>query len=139
MDKQTKKRKFRVPLPPMPTKKYKITVMPGGQVFEVDPKEIPYGRNGLPGSILDIINSKEDGLIEHTCGGVQACSTCHVYVVEGYDICNESSEREEDYLEKNPSLQLNSRLSCCCVPDGSSDIVIKIPKWKKNEVNETPH
>src|SRR6266581_2440246 len=36
------------------TKKYKVTFLPSGKTIEVDPEKIPYGHNGLPGSILDI-------------------------------------------------------------------------------------
>ena len=37
-----------------PRTKYHITFLPSGKVFEVDPEKLPYGRHGLPGSILDI-------------------------------------------------------------------------------------
>src|SRR5438874_509738 len=37
-----------------PKKKYRITFLPSGKTFEVDPERLPYGRNGLAGSILDI-------------------------------------------------------------------------------------
>jgi len=36
------------------TKKFKVTFLPSGKTIEVDPEKIPYGHNGLPGSILDI-------------------------------------------------------------------------------------
>ena len=36
------------------TKKYKVTFLPSGKTVEVDPDKIPYGHNGIPGSILDI-------------------------------------------------------------------------------------
>ncbi len=35
------------------TKKYKVTFLPSGKTIEVDPEKIPYGHNGLPGSILE--------------------------------------------------------------------------------------
>lgn len=129
-------RKYRVPCPPAPTKNYKITILPAKIELEVEAEKIPYSRHGLPGSILDIISTHDESLIEHTCGGVQACSTCHVYIEVGLDTCNESSEREEDYLEKAPAIKLNSRLACCVVPDGSQDVTVVIPGWNKNEVKE---
>jgi len=58
------------------TKKYKVTFLPSGKTIEVDPEKIPYGHNGLPGSILDISEGLKAGL-DHACGGVCACSTCH--------------------------------------------------------------
>ncbi|OGH00483.1 MAG: hypothetical protein A2600_05660 [Candidatus Lambdaproteobacteria bacterium RIFOXYD1_FULL_56_27] len=129
-------RKYRVPLPPPPAKRYKLTLLPSGKVYEVDPAALPYSRHGLPGSVLDVVSAQDEHLIEHTCGGVQACSTCHVYVEQGAESCNEASEREEDYLEQARAVKLNSRLACCCVPDGTRDVVILVPEWNKNEVKE---
>lgn len=129
-------RKYRIPLPPMPLKKYKITIKNSGQEFEVDPAVLPYGRNGLPGSILDAILPREEDLIDHACGGVQACSTCHVIVERGLNSCSDVSDREDDYLDQTPGLTLNSRLACACVPDGTENIVITIPDWNRNEVKE---
>ncbi len=128
--------KFRVPVPPIPKKNYKLTVLPENQEILVDKEKIPYGKHGLPGSVLDIILSTDDIIVEHTCGGVQACSTCHIYVEKGADSCNEMSEVEEDNLEKAPAVNLDSRLACCCVPDGSDDVVVRIPNWNRNEVQE---
>src|SRR5438034_9898275 len=61
------------------TKKYKVTFLPSGKTVEVDPEKIPYGHNGLPGSILDVSEGFKMRL-DHACGGVCACSTCHVVV-----------------------------------------------------------
>lgn len=73
------------------------------------------------------------------CGGVCACSTCHVIVREGYNSCNEPNEPEEDMLENAPGLKPTSRLSCQAVPDGSEDLVVEIPEWNRNLVKEPPH
>ena len=64
------------------TQKYKVTFLPSGKTVEVDPEKIPYGHNGIPGSILDISEGFKMGL-DHACGGVCACSTCHVMVKQG--------------------------------------------------------
>ena len=56
------------------TQKYKVTFLPSGKTVEVDPEKIPYGHNGIPGSILDISEGFKMGL-DHACGGVCACST----------------------------------------------------------------
>jgi ferredoxin, 2Fe-2S len=77
--------------------------------------------------------------IEHACGGVCACSTCHVYVEEGMDSLAESTEAEDDRVEEAPGLQRNSRLSCQCVVEGKGPIVIRVPSWNRNAVKETPH
>src|ERR1700687_3996472 len=67
----------------LPKKKFKVTFVDKGErVVEVDPSKIPYGPTGLPGSLLDIaLNNGVE--IDHACGGVAACSTCHVYVKKG--------------------------------------------------------
>lgn len=46
------------------------------------------------------------------CGGVCACSTCHVYVHEGLDLLSEAEEEEEDILDKAFDVQMTSRLGC---------------------------
>ena len=105
---------------------------------EVDPEKIPYGDIGQPGCILSI--ALAHGVdIEHVCGGVCACSTCHIVVKEGLDSCNEASDDEEDQLEEAPGLTMQSRLSCQTVPDGTKSIRVVIPGWNKNFVKETPH
>ena len=122
----------------LPEKKYTVTFLPMNEKIEVDPKELPYSRDGLPGSILEIALG-HDIDIDHACGGVCACSTCHVIVREGFDTCNESSDDEEDMLDNAPGLEQNSRLSCQCVPNGTQDIVVEIPDWNRNLVREEHH
>lgn len=77
--------------------------------------------------------------IEHACGGVCACSTCHVYVERGMDQLTEAVEAEEDRVEEAPGLQRNSRLSCQCVITGKGPIVIRVPAWNRNAVKEEAH
>jgi 2Fe-2S ferredoxin len=126
-----------------PTRKFKVTFLPANVTVEVDPADLPYGRTGLPGSILDIAEHYHhtcEGIdLEHTCGGVCACSTCHVIVREGLESCNEPSDDELDQLEEAPGITVKSRLGCQCVPDGTRDIVVEIPNWNRNAVKETPH
>src|SRR5688572_3740352 len=56
--------------------------------------EVPVGT-----SILQA--SKKIGAPEgDACGGVCACSTCHVYVEEGAELLTEAEEDEEDILDK---------------------------------------
>lgn len=104
-------------------------------VIEVDPSKIPYGPTGQPGSLLDIAMGA--GLdVEHACGGVCACSTCHVIVREGLDTCNEATDDELDQLDEAPAITLQSRLACQCVPDGTQNLSVEIPEWNKNLVKE---
>ena len=115
-----------------------MTFLPSGKVVEVDPARIPYGRTGEPGSVLDIAltNGVE---IDHACGGVCACSTCHVIVHQGLESCNEATDAEYDQLDEAPGITPKSRLGCQCVPDGSADVVIEIPEWNKNYAKEAEH
>src|SRR5262245_16484078 len=104
-------------------------------VFQVDPAKIPYDRTGEPGSLLDI--SAGAGLeIDHSCGGVCACATCHVYVTKGLDTCPPATEDEEDMLDTARGLTPESGLSCQCVTNGTQDLTVVIPKWNKNLVKE---
>lgn len=122
----------------LPTKPYTITYMlPDKTVrqVQVDPDKIPYGPTGLPGSVLNI--ALGNGIdLEHACGGVCACSTCHVIVKEGLESCNEGTDDEFDQLEEAPAITLQSRLGCQCVPNGTKDLVVEIPAVNKNLVKE---
>jgi ferredoxin, 2Fe-2S len=121
--------------PPPPTRAYTLTVRNTGEVIPVDPQQLPEGYEGRPGSILSLLLSR--GIeIDHTCGGVVACSTCHLYVEQGFDSAPPAIEEEEDMLDFAPAVRDSSRLSCQCVPDGSVDVVVELPKWKRNEVSE---
>lgn len=117
-----------------PKKKYRITFSNLGKTVEVDPNQRPCGT-GLPLSVLDVALS--NGIeIDHACGGVVACSTCHVHVKEGFRTCSEAQEAELDMLDLAPDLKPNSRLACQCVPNGEQDIVVEIPSWNRNLVRE---
>ncbi|QDU59634.1 2Fe-2S ferredoxin [Planctomycetes bacterium Pan216] len=115
--------------------KYTITFMPEGKVVEVDPENVPYGRTGLPGSLLDIALGA-DLDVDHACGGVCACSTCHVIVREGLESCNEATDDELDMLDDARGVELESRLSCQCVPNGTKNLIVEIPTWNRNLVKE---
>lgn len=81
--------------------------------------------------------------IEHACGAVCACSTCHVYVEKGMDALSEATEAEDDRVEEAPGIQINSRLSCQCdiekAPADGEAIVMRVPAWNRNAVKEVPH
>lgn len=118
-----------------PKTKYKITFLPMNVTVEVDPKRSRYGHNGLELSVLDVAEGA--GIeIDHACGGVCACSTCHVLVRSGLESCGEASDDELDQLDNAPGLELQSRLACQCVPDGTSDVVVEVPGWNRNLVRE---
>jgi len=98
----------------LPQQAYTVTfIAPDGMVtkVEVDPAKIPYGPTGLPGSLLDVAMGNGVAL-EHVCGGVCACSTCHVIVKQGLESCSEGTDDEFDQLEEAPITTLQSRLGC---------------------------
>ena len=73
--------------------------------------------------------------IEHACEKSCACTTCHVYIREGFDSLNEPDETEEDMLDKAWGLDPDSRLSCQAVV-AEQDLVVEIPKYTINMVSE---
>lgn len=119
----------------IPGQKYMITFLPMNKTIEVDPDKFPYEHNGLPGSVLDI--ALGHGIaIDHACGGVCACSTCHVVIREGAETLNPATDEEEDQLDQAPGLTPTSRLACQSVPDGTRRVVVEIPEWNRNMVQE---
>ena len=85
-------------------------------------------------SILDA--AERHGIdIEHACEKSCACTTCHVIVRSGFDSLNESTENEDDMLDKAWGLEPESRLSCQALV-GDDDLVVEIPKYTINLVSE---
>lgn len=75
-------------------------------------------------TILEIAQSR--GVpVGSNCGGVCGCSTCHVYVAEGFDSLEEMSDKEADRLDRAFDVKLNSRLGCQAEVS-SRDLVIQI-------------
>ncbi len=73
--------------------------------------------------------------IEHACEMSNACTTCHIYVREGFDSVKASDETEDDLLDKAWGLDPDSRLSCQTIIE-DTDLVIEIPKYTINQVSE---
>ena len=74
-----------------------------GRTFDV---EVPVGTTILEASKL--AHAPEGD----ACGGVCACSTCHVYVTRGRELLSEAEEDEEDILDKAFDVRAASRLGC---------------------------
>ena len=72
-------------------------------------------NNVEPGQSLLEVALKNDIELHHNCGGVCACSTCHLYVEKGAGFLEELSDREEDFIDRAVNPRLNSRLGCQCV------------------------
>ena len=60
------------------------------------------------------------------CGGVCACTTCHVWVEGGLGSLSEIEEREDDKLNEAAGLSPSSRLGCQARV-GDADVVVRIP------------
>lgn len=82
-------------------------------------------------SILEIAEDNDIHL-NHNCGGVCACSTCHVYVLEGEDEIEEISDKEEDFIDRAINPRLESRLGCqAVILEDDAEILIEIPDQKQ--------
>jgi ferredoxin, 2Fe-2S len=79
----------------------KVTFMPDGNSIEV-----------APGTSILQAAKKAHAQVGFACGGVCACSTCHVYVRQGFDSLSEQQENEEDILDKAFDVRSDSRLGC---------------------------
>jgi len=78
-------------------------------------------------SILEVA-LKNDIELHHNCGGVCACSTCHIYVEKGEDFIEELSDKEEYFIDRAVNPRLNSRLGCqCMLNSGSGEIIVTLP------------
>ncbi len=96
-----------------------------------------FEQKGLQPVTLDNI-SPDQSLLEiallhdielhHNCGGVCACSTCHLYVEKGEQHLEELSDKEEDFIDRAVNPRLNSRLGCqCLLQPGSGSIIVTLP------------
>ncbi|MEN9568897.1 MAG: hypothetical protein RL172_128 [Bacteroidota bacterium] len=84
--------------------------------------------NAAEGDSLLEVALKNDIELHHNCGGVCACSTCHLYVEKGEDLIEELSDKEEDFIDRAVNPRLNSRLGCQCVLlAGGGDILVTLP------------
>jgi len=99
-------------------------ICPEGKTFEA--------KKGM--SLLD--NMLEQGIeVEHACEKSCACTTCHVIVREGFNSLSESSEDEDDLLDRAWGLTPVSRLSCQAIVDDEK-LVVEIPKYSINYAKE---
>lgn len=78
-------------------------------------------------SILELTED-HDIHLNHNCGGVCACSTCHVYVLAGEDFLEEISDKEEDFIDRARNPRIESRLACqCVILEDDAVIEIEVP------------
>jgi 2Fe-2S ferredoxin len=93
----------------------RVTFLPDGVTVEVPPGT----------SLLEAADAAGVHL-PHNCGGVCACTTCHVWVEQGFDSLSELQEREDDKLSEAAGLAMNSRLGCQA-DVGGEDVVVRLP------------
>ena len=105
---------------------FKVTFLPEGRTVEA--------QEGW--TVLDA--AVENGVpLDHACGGVCACSTCHVWVQDGLASLPPASDKEEDMLDNAPCLSTKSRLACQI--EVKRDLVVEIPPMNRNLVSEGKH
>ncbi|MGB3084317.1 MAG: 2Fe-2S iron-sulfur cluster-binding protein [Saprospiraceae bacterium] len=82
-------------------------------------------------SILEIAEAL-DVHLNHNCGGVCACSTCHIYIDAGDSFLEPLSDKEEDFIDRAINPRLESRLACqCIILDESAEITFEVPDQKR--------
>ncbi len=78
-------------------------------------------------SILEV-TEEADVHLNHNCGGVCACSTCHIYVEKGENFLEEISDKEEDFIDRATNPRLESRLACqCIILEDDAVVTVTIP------------
>ncbi len=62
------------------------------------------------------------------CGGVCACSTCHVYVRKGLNLLSEAEDEELDILDKAFAVESTSRLGCQAKIERDGELVVELSR-----------
>ena len=85
-------------------------------------------ENVEAGQTLLELALKNDIDLHHNCGGVCACTTCHLYIDKGMDFIDELSDKEEDFIDRAVNPRLNSRLGCqSLLLDGGGEVEVTLP------------
>jgi 2Fe-2S ferredoxin len=113
----------------------RVTFLPEGKTAEFAFGSLPYEGHGEPMSFLDVAENY-DIFLDHACGGVCACTTCHLWVKGGAKGISEPEDKELDRMETAADIQLNSRLGCQAIIEKPGTYVVEIPKWNRNYVQE---
>jgi 2Fe-2S ferredoxin len=113
----------------------RVTFLPEGRTVEFAFDSLPYEGHGEPMSFLDV--AENFGVfLDHACGGVCACTTCHLHVRQGAEGLSEPEDKELDRMETAAGIELNSRLGCQAIIEKPGTYVVEIPKWNRNYVQE---
>lgn len=76
--------------------------------------------------------------VGHSCGGVCACSTCHVWVRKGLETLSEQDDMELDRLDLAFDVKPASRLACQAKLDGADVDVWITEESLKAWMDENP-
>ncbi len=113
----------------------RVTFLPEDKTVEFPFGSLAYEGHGEPMSFLDVAENYHI-FLDHACGGVCACTTCHLWVRQGAVGISEAEDKELDRMETAADIQLNSRLGCQAVIEKPGTYVVEIPKWNRNYVQE---
>lgn len=77
--------------------------------------------------------------VGHVCGGVCACSTCHVWVKQGLSGLSEQADDEMDRLDQAFDVKPFSRLACQARV-GRTDVELQVTQESLSAfMDENPH
>lgn len=107
-------------------RKPRVRFLPADVVVTLDSPGRPRGDVGEPGSLLDLALAHGVPL-DHTCGGLASCATCHCVVLAGAGSIPPPGPAELAQLVNAVGRRPGSRLACQAVPDGTADVVVEIP------------
>lgn len=93
----------------------RVTFQPAARTVEV------------PAGTLVIDAAEAAGvLLPANCGGVCACTSCHVWVEAGGETLSPMAEREDEKVGEALGYRAESRLGCQARV-GTADVVVRIP------------
>jgi 2Fe-2S ferredoxin len=88
----------------------------------------PGGRSAEVARGTTLLEAADAASVElpSNCGGVCACTTCHVWVEAGLASLSEIEDREDDKLQEAAGLSAHSRLACQARV-GEEDVLVRLP------------
>ena len=81
--------------------------------------EVPEGTTVLEAA------ERAGAKVDHVCGGVCACSTCHVWIRKGLESLSDQDDPEMDRLDQAFDVRPFSRLGCQAAV-GREDLLVEI-------------
>jgi ferredoxin, 2Fe-2S len=97
--------------------------------FEQDVRKTLIVKKVMQGQSILEIALKNHIKLQHDCGGICACGTCHLYVNKGSQFLEPATKRETAYIKRTKSPMPCSRLSCQCILlKGKGEIEVTIPE-----------